>query len=247
MATLDRVIQMQQENKSDNEIMAQLQNEGVAPGEISNALQQAQIKNAVAPPQETTVPEGMQPSIMPDQSQPQTTQPTQPQTQELPVAQPQTQSAQPQLPPIQQPQTPQQQTPEYQPQEYYPETPQAYGGQDYYGGQESYGTETISEIATQIAAETLADYKTKVGDVASFKNKIQNKVEDLDDRLKRIENSIDKLQQAIIGKIGEFGDSTAMIHKDLDNLHGTVANLMNPLIDNINALDKHAKKKSSKK
>lgn len=79
----------------------------------------------------------------------------------------------------------------------------------------------------------------------SFKNEIKNKVEDLDDRLKKIENSIDKLQQAIIGKIGEYSDTTAMIHHDLDNLHGTVAKLMNPLIDNIETMNSH-KKKSKK-
>ena len=80
-----------------------------------------------------------------------------------------------------------------------------------------------------------------------FKNKTNNKIENIDNRLKKIENSIDKLQQAIIGKIGEFGDTTAMIHHDLDNLHGTVAKLMNPLIDNIRALETHGKKTTKKK
>ena len=70
----------------------------------------------------------------------------------------------------------------------------------------------------------------------------QNKVNDIDDRLKRIENSIDKLQQAVLGKIGEFGESSAMIHQDLDNLHGTMSKLMNPLIDNVNEMKKLNKK-----
>ena len=74
-----------------------------------------------------------------------------------------------------------------------------------------------------------------------WKNTIQDKVEDIDDRLKRIESSIDKLQQSIIGKIGEFGENYATIHKDLDNLHGTVSKLMNPLIDNYRELKKLAK------
>lgn len=102
-------------------------------------------------------------------------------------------------------------------------------------------TETISEIAEQVATEKLNEFKAKTGDLVSFKNTIQERVEDIDDRLKRIESSIDKLQQAIIGKIGEFGESNAAIHKDLDNLHGTVSKLMNPLIDNVNELKKIAK------
>ena len=102
-------------------------------------------------------------------------------------------------------------------------------------------TETISEIAEQVATEKLNEFRKKTGDLVSFKNSIQERVGDIDDRLKRIESSIDKLQQAIIGKIGEFGESNAAIHKDLDNLHGTVSKLMNPLIDNVNELKKIAK------
>jgi len=224
MTTLDRVIEMQQQNKSEPEIMAQLQNEGISPAETNDSLNQAKIKNAVAPPETPTTPEGMTPSIAPAQ------QPLPPQapTQETPP----TQQPQETLPP--QPST-------TQPQEYYQETPQAYSEQDYYAPQGSLDTETISEIAEQVTTEKLEDYKNKIGDIVSFKNQIQDKVNDIDDRLKRIELSIDKLQQAIIGKIGEFGESSAMIHKDLDNLHGTVSKLMNPLIDNINEMKKISK------
>ena len=75
------------------------------------------------------------------------------------------------------------------------------------------------------------------------KNMVQDKLAELDDRIKRIESSIDKMHHAIIGKVGEFGESSAMIHKDLENLHGTVSKLMNPLVDNYNELKKLNKKK----
>jgi uncharacterized protein YukE len=135
--------------------------------------------------------------------------------------------------------------PQYQNQgqeQYYQETPQAYSQQDYYAPQGGMDTETISEIAEQVANEKLNEYKNKVGDIGSFQNTIQDKVNDIDDRLRRIESTIDKLQQAIVGKIGEFGENSAMIHKDLDNLHGTVSKLMDPLIDNINEMKKIANK-----
>ncbi|MCK4649751.1 hypothetical protein KAT36_00825 [Candidatus Pacearchaeota archaeon] len=227
MATLDRVIEMQQQNKSDTEIMAQLQNEGISPSEINDSLNQAKIKNAVAPPETQTTPEGMQPSIIP-----------------MPQPSPQPQAPAQEIPPTPQPQAPEISPPQpLPPQEaYYQETPQAYPEQDYYAPQGSFDAGTISEIAEQIATEKLENYKSKIGDIVSFKNQIQNKVDDIDDRLKRIENSIQQLQQAVLGKIGEFGESSAMIHKDLDNLHGTVAKLMNPLIDNINEMKKISKK-----
>jgi chemotaxis protein histidine kinase CheA len=234
MATLDRITEMQQQNKSEAEITTQLQNEGIPPAEINDALSQAKIKQAVSPPEQPAQempgappPQGMQASMMPGE--------------------PGQAAAQPPVPSPPQPQ-PQQQEQEYaapappqQEEDYYQPTPQAYSEQDYYAPQGSMDTETISEIAEQVATEKLENYKTKVGDMVSFKNQIQDKVDDIDDRLKRIENSIQQLQQAVIGKMAEFGESSAMIHKDLDNLHGTVSKLMDPLVDNVKEMKKLSK------
>jgi len=253
MVTLDKVIEMQKQGVSDADISTQLQNEGIPAAEINDSLNQAKIKNAVSPPEGTPQAQmpgqEMQASIMqnPPAGQPPTAQP--PATQ--PPAQPMAQEISEQ-PPMGQPPAPAMPAPEiYPPQgqeapgvqpqdDYYTQTPQAYG-QDYYAPQSGMDTETISEIAEQVVTEKLNEFKKKTGDIVSFRNTTEDKVNDIDDRLKRIESTIDKLQQAIIGKIGEFGESNAMIHKDLDNLHGTVSNLMNPLIDNINELKKISK------
>ena len=235
MATLDKVMELQKQGISDTEISAQLQNEGIAPMEINDSLNQAKIKNAVSPPTETAQAPGqeMQASIMPNQAEQLAAQaPTQPMTQEIPA--PAGQAPAPEIyPPQAAPGQPQD--------NYYQETPQAYPEQDYYAPQNGMDTETISEIAEQVATEKLNEFKKKTGDLVSFRNTTQDKIEDIDDRLKRIESTIDKLQQSIIEKIGEFGESNAMVHKDLDNLHGTVSKLMNPLIDNINEMKKIAK------
>jgi len=246
MDTLEKVINMQKEGISDVEISTKLQNEGIPPQKINDSLNQARVKNAVSPPEQmnaeappiqpsTQAPpiQGMQQSIMPNSGQKNEAQiPLPP----LPVPEAPTGP-----PPAPGPEVYPPQGQDQQQDSYYPETPQAYPEQDYYAPQGGMDTETISEIAEQVATEKLNEFKTKTGDLVSFKNTIQERVEDIDDRLKRIENSIDKLQQAIIGKIGEFGESNAMIHKDLDNLHGTVSKLMNPLIDNVNELKKRSK------
>ena len=237
MTTLDRIIDMQKQGLSEIQITTQLQNEGLPPQEINESLNQARIKNAVSPSEQSI--QAPVPEMYPPQEQ---GQPIMPPNQAAPM-EPLEQVPQEMQPPIQAP------VPEemYPPQEqgsqenYYTQTPQAYSQQDYYAPQNTLDTETISEIAEQVAIEKLEEFKQKTGDLVSFKNSIQNKVADIDDRLKRIENSIDKLQQAVIGKIGEFGENNAMIHKDLDNLHGTVAKLMNPLIDNYKELKKLAK------
>jgi len=242
MSTLDRVIQMQQQGLSETQISTQLRNEGISPTEINNSLNQAKIKSAVSGP-EQGMSQGMQASIMPIPGSESQAPRGVPQMQTQAQPQMQYQSPPPEIYP------PQDQygadaygqQDYYQEQsqdDYYTQSPQAYS-QDYYAPQAGgMDTETISEIAEQVATEKLNEFKKKTGDIVSFKNNIQDKVNDIDDRLKRIETTIDRLQQAIIGKIGEFGESNAMIHRDLENLHGTVSNLMNPLIDNINELRK---------
>ncbi|MCK4997347.1 hypothetical protein KAS08_03505 [Candidatus Pacearchaeota archaeon] len=267
MTTLDKIIQMQQQGMPDATIISQLQNEGISPAEINDSINQAKIKNAVSPPDISAAPatpQGMAPSMTQDPNAiPIPNAPATPSPEVYPPQAP-IQSAMPapgipagdpyaaQAPqaPVADPYAGQAYPPQdqYAPQDpyaaqapqdnYYQQTPQGYSDQEYYGGGGAASTETISEIAEQVTTEKLNAYKKKVGDIASFKNTIQDKVADIDDRLKRIESTIDKLQQAIIGKIGEFGESNAMIHKDLENLHGTVGKLMNPLVDTYNELKK---------
>ena len=239
MTTLDKVIEMQRNGLSDADIATQLRNEGVSPSEIDDSLNQAKIKNAVSPSETITPPatqqqgmQGMQTSIMATKEQ---------QKQEIPTTQPQqntTNATQAPAPEIYPPQEPTNEQPQ---ENYYQQTPQTYSQQDYYMPQGGTDTETISEIAEQVATEKINDYKKKIGDVITFKNTIQDRVDDIDDRLRRIEKNIDKLQEAVIGKVGELGESNAIIHKDLDNLHDTVSKLMDPLIDNYNELKKISK------
>ena len=225
MATLERVMQLKAQGVQDAEIIQELQNQGIPPKEIQDSLSQANIKQAVSPEQPT---QDMQQSIMPTQ-----------QEQALPN---QGQSQQPAQPQEQM----QVQQPEYSNQDYgqaYPQTPQAYPQQAYYPQSTGVDTETITEIAEQVMLEKLQEFNQKTGDIASFKNQTTEQIQNLDQRLTQIESSIEQLQQAIIQKIGDFGENSETIKKDLNNLHNTVSKLMNPLIDNYKELKKISKKK----
>ena len=92
-------------------------------------------------------------------------------------------------------------------------------------------------------AEKTKELNLKIKSVAEFKIRAEEDIADIKERLRRIEASMDNLQRAVITRIGEFGQSTALIHKDLDNLHGTVSKLMNPLVDNYNEMKKLNSKK----
>jgi hypothetical protein len=228
MAVLDRVIQMHNQGIGDDEVIKRLSNEGLSIKEINDAVNQSKIKMAV--------------------NQQQTAGYSDSQTQQAPQAPYQDYS-----------QTAydynQQFSPAYQEQQYaapqaqsqYPEQyEQQAGYQQQYAPQQypSMGvdTETITQISEQIINEKLKELKDSMGDIASFKSNTQERISDLNDRLKRIENSLEKIQQAIIGKVGEFGESVAYIHKDLENLHETTSKLMNPLIDNYRAMKGYSSK-----
>ena len=132
------------------------------------------------------------------------------------------------------------------PEEAYPQNTyenDGYYEDDYYGEGGYTDTETITEIAEQVVTAKFKEFKKKTGDISIFQNTVKDKMANIEERLKRLENTIDKLQHAIIQKVGEFGENTNMIKKDLDNLHSTTSKLMNPLIDNYRELEKLTKRR----
>ena len=231
MTTLDKIMELKREGVPDDQIYIRLQNEGISPREINDSLNQARIKYAISNGSQTlnspyqdqmTNNPAPLPSINQENQIPEAPSPNMYQEQ-------QDYSNQGYYP----------ETEQYQ--NYYPESPNTYSESDYYpsGAQD---TQTISAIAEQVVIERTEDIVKRINELTSLSNYAQDKITEIDRRLKRIEDSIDKLQQAIIEKIGKFGNSTEQIHQDLDNLNETVASLMNPLIDNVNELKKIKKK-----
>lgn len=220
MELLDIIKEMQTQGISNQGIFENLQRQGYNPTQINDAINQSQI---ITQPMDT-------------QNQDQQNQQNYSQ---------QNFNQQPSFDQNQQFTNDNQQNQQNYPQEdYYTQTPQAYSGEEYYQ-QPSFDTETITEITEQVISERFREYNKKTGDIVSFKNTIQDKVDDINTRLKRIEATIDKLQQAIIQKIGEFGENTQIIKKDLESLHDTTSKLMNPLIDNYRELQKTSERKST--
>ena len=215
MELLDIIKEMQDQGISNQGIFENLQRQGYKPTQINDAINQLKI------------------TIQPMD--------TQNQNQQNAFNQQQNFNQQPNFNQEQQYTENQQNYPQ---EDYYTQTPQAYSGEEYYQ-QPSFNTETITEITEQVISEKFREYNKRTGDIVSFKNTIQDKVDDINTRLKRIESTIDKLQQAIIQKIGEFGENTQIIKKDLESLHDTTSKLMNPLIDNYRELQKTNERKSS--
>jgi hypothetical protein len=215
MGISEDIRKMQQEGKSDAEIAQEIQKRGLSPDEVSDSLTQAKIKEAVmAPPTENaqmtktiSIPqEQMQPSML---ASPQAKAPppqysatgqeyalneqTQGETNYLPQEEySQQQYAQPEYP-----------QQEAEPQDYSP----------YYSG--GISSDMISEISEQVVAEKLSAMRNALEEALEFRNLAESRITYLDERLKRMEKIIDRLQLSILQKVGDYLTNVEDIKKEL--------------------------------
>jgi len=192
MAILSDIQQLQREGKSDEEIISILQSRGISPREISEAITQSKVKEAVV----GNIPETMAPiPASPPQQQEQYQQPE---------PSPQQYESSPQM------EQPLPQTEQY-PQQYFPQQ-EAY---PQYAPQPQLSTDIIAEVADQIISEKLSPIKNQLEKILDLKSTVESKVEYLDERLKRIEKIIDRLQLSILQKVGDYLTNVEDIKKEL--------------------------------
>lgn len=193
MTLNEDIKRLQSAGRSEQEIVAELQAKGNNIQSINDALNQTKIKGAVtsepAESQESAQTSGMQPSLMNPQSAPE---------------------VQPEADQYQQ----QQQYTSYAP------NPGAQQPQSYSPNYESSSAsiETITDIADQIVAERLHSLKQDLDKVSDFRSTILAQLAYLDERLKKIEKTIDTLQVTILRKVG---DSLTNINDLKNELHET--------------------------
>ena len=297
MATLERVTQLQQEGQSEPQIIQTLQQEGVAPKEINEAISQSKIKSAISseqpadlmpqtPGQAEAMPPqiGMQASMTQPSAMPQTpgqaeAMPPQPGMQTSPTppsamppqpgmqTSPTPPSAMPPQPGMQTSPTPpsamppQPSTMPTAPIDYnsYPEEATGYDQPEAYGTEGTYeneyyegGTniETITEISEQIVEEKTAKIRKQVSSFSRFQEDIKLETQRLNERVKKIEDTINELQMTIIGKIGEYGKNIENISKEMHTTQDSFSKILNPLTDTIRkveSLKEKSEKKPSKK
>jgi hypothetical protein len=198
MGALEQVIQMKKQGISDNEIITELTRQKVSPKEINDAIKQAQIKSAVSDLEDAD----MQPSPSFDAPAPQ----------------------QDYVPSQQKDYVPQEVG--YSSQEYAPqEQTVAAGGYDNYsaGGID---TDTVIEIAGQIFSENIRKIQSQVEDTAEANSLLQSKMENLSERLKKIESTIDKLQMAILERVGSYGQNLEGIKKEMSMMQDSFSKMI---------------------
>jgi len=124
----------------------------------------------------------------------------------------------------------------YAPQETYTPTPIEYPQQEsYYApteGYEQYGmgtdTNTVMEIADQIFSDRIRKIQKQVDDNTEITTLLQTKMENISERLKKIESIIDKLQIAILEKVGSYGQNLESVKKEMSMMQESFSKMIPP-------------------
>jgi hypothetical protein len=233
MGALEQVTKLKNQGKTDSEIIRELSQNGISPKEITDALRQSQIKSAVSGVPEAT--DDMQPSIMPEEE-------TQFSNQETPAPQ---QDYSPQLYEEQQTYQP---APEnyVQQQNYYQPYQQQEAGYQGYAPSSS-DTDTIIEIADQVFSDRAKKIQKQADSAAESIILLQTKMESVSDRLKKVEAIIDRLQLAILEKVGSYGNNLESIKKEMSMMQDSFSKMVSHKVESHNNREESAPSQTARK
>jgi len=92
-------------------------------------------------------------------------------------------------------------------------------------------TDTIIEITEQVFSEKIKKIQKQVEDLNEFKILTQIKTDNISDRLRRIELTIDRLQADILEKVGSYGRGLEGIKKEMSMMQQSFGKVVNTLAD----------------
>lgn len=211
MGVLDQVIGMKKQGFSDANIVNELSQQRVSPREISEALRQAEIKGAVT--DYDYGGSGMEQSIMQENESYAPT-PNQDQLAHSQEYVPQEQNQQYQQ--------------EYAPQEAPAYNPQGGYEQQYTPAPAALDADTIMEISDQVFSEKIKKFQKVLDATSEAAIVLQSKFENISERLKKIETTMDKLQIAILEKVGSYGQNLESIKKEMSMMGDSFAKMVSP-------------------
>jgi len=259
MSTLEQVKQMQSQGIGEEQIVQNLQGQGINYREISEALSQSKITAAVEAPVNGVqeVPPGLPPPQSQEQMAPMPSSAESSQVQEISAPSPI--GAQDPAAGMQQSimQTSQGEQQPYSQEEQIPEYDYSAGGEAGYseyqpyagGGGGEISSDTITEISEQLISEKFSDVRKHLEKVIDFKNSFETKIESMDERLKRMEKIIDTLQSSVLRKVGDYVTNVDDIKKELISTQKSLSKMV-PGMKFARSKTTHKKstrKKSSKK
>ncbi len=215
MSVSNQIKVMKKEGMVEEQITNKLKEQGISPKEINDAFQREKIKEAVSKesygemPHDLTPPRPGQGSFYVPKTQDLSQAPEE-------IYTPQ-EMAQEQFYP-----------PQPQDENYY--SPQEYGNEQYPEGYEQtgggYDTDTIIEIAEQVFEEKIQKIEKKLNSLTEFATLAETKIVNNNERIKRIETMIDKLQITILEKIGSYGKDIENTKKEMEMMQESFSKVL---------------------
>lgn len=123
------------------------------------------------------------------------------------------------------PQNNQQYAQEVQPN--YQSYPQEQYAQYDQGPYTSSSADTISEISEQIVSEKISPIRDQLEKIIDMKNNFEARASHLDERLRRIEAILDKLQMAILERVGDYASNLQSIKDEMIETQKSFKSLLN--------------------
>lgn len=222
---------MQAQQMTEPEIIKTLREQGYNPAEISRAIEQSKIKQAISSQEDYEFSSLQDNNYPAEQSQQFNSRDNQ-----MQMAQEISDSGAP---------YPNNQQGNYSEEEYqqsqdsYMQQPQEQGvyenpregyGQGYTEyqpyGEYQQSPEVMTEIAEQITNEKIEFIKKELASFSDFKTRAAQKLTRLDERMKRIEDIIDRLQATILGKVGSYIKNIADMKKELEMMQDSFSKLV---------------------
>ena len=234
MGVLDQVMDLRSRGVSDQEIIRMLQEQGVSPAGINDAFGRAQIKSAVS---SWGVEQGMEHSILSSEEEPERlplegleggtlsdvdlTPPTPGGFMPMPrIVTREISGAEGMYEP--------QEAGAYYPQQQYQE----------YAPQEGYqyaapvlDTDTMIEVSEQVFMEKNKPLQKKLDDMGEFRSIAQTKIDNISDRLRKIEAVIDRLQASVLEKVGGYGHGLETVKKEMGMMQDSFGKMVNQIAE----------------
>ena len=225
MTILSQINEMKKNGASEQEIISNLQSQGIAPASITKALEQSNIKTAVEGENNLTGFEQTPPEQYGNYA---------PQTQDMSYNQ------QPMNPPAQ---------------EYYSQnqgySDQNYGDQqqENYDNQETglMDTGTIIEVAEQVFEEKTKKITKQLDEFKEFSTLTGAKIINFEKRIEALEKIINNLQIKILEKVGSYGEGINSIKKEMNMMQDTFSKTLPEILKKKVIKKKTVKKKSVSK
>jgi hypothetical protein len=208
---IDIVSNLRNQGYSNSQIIENLRKQSYSLQEISDAMNQSEIRSAIDQPSDIDLPSPPSPSGSQENL-------------DFPGPSPSMDAMASRGPYSQDIQPMSRQVPEYQ---NYVGVPQ----------RDSY-TEKIEEITESIIKEKWEDFVKEMGDINIWKEKVRNDILSIKQELIRTQERFENLQRAVVGKVSEYDKDIRDVGTEIKALEKVLERIIDPLTSNIRDLQK---------